>query len=420
MKVHTRLSERLFAGRVQHMITAALIVGVFIAGFAIGSLREIGTAQGVYTQPSEADAAFSAFWQAYELVRNEYIDPVTIEALVDGALTGMLEALEDEYSGYMPPETFEMMNADLQGEIEGIGIVIRTDETTGLIIVVSLLEGAPAQAAGILPGDLIAAIDGQPADGLSQMEIANLIRGPAGTDVTVTMRRDGEVIDFTVTRQRIVIPNVETDLLEGDIAYLRLNNFTPNARADFNAALQELNVNERAGLIFDLRDNPGGLLSSAIDIASAFVEEGVLVTEWFGEDEDEIVLRATGSYANIDVPIVVLINEGSASASEIVAGAIQDYDIAALLGDTTFGKGTVQTWYPLVNGGGARVTIARWLRPDGSWIHEAGVTPDIPFLWLPDSVDDADIQLQAALELLQTGSITVTPDVEEPIDAALP
>lgn len=400
-------------GRVRHLVTGLLIACVFVAGFAMGNMREIGAAQGVYTQPQGTDEAFSAFWQTYQLVQNEYITAVDPEVLADGAIEGMLAALEDEYSGYMDPELFEMMNADLQGEIEGIGVVIRTDEESGFISVVSLLEGAPAEAAGILPGDIFAAVNGETTDGWSQLEIASRVRGPAGTPVTITMRRDDELIDFTVNRERIVVPNVDTELLDGDIAYIRLNNFTPDARADLDRALAELDVNNRAGFIFDLRDNPGGLLTSAIDISSAFVREGIIVTEWFGDDQEEIVLNANGNYADIQVPIVVLINQGSASASEIVAGAIQDYETATLLGVTTFGKGTVQTWHPLVNGGGARITIARWLRPDGTWIHEEGVTPDLVVEWMPESFDEPDIQLEAAIQFLQTGTIPVMEPVED-------
>lgn len=395
------------SGRIRHLAAAALISFVFAAGFVLGSMREIGAAQGNFVQPADTESAFSAFWQTFELIQNEYIEDVPIDVLVEGATSGMLDALDDEYSGYMTRDMFNMMNADLQGEIEGIGVVIRTDEETGMTTVVSLLAGSPAEAAGILPGDIFTAVNGESTADWTQLEIATQVRGPAGTDVTITMLRGEELIDFTITRQRITIPNVETDILEQDIAYIRLNNFTPDARRDLDQAIADLNVNSRAGLIFDLRDNPGGLLSSAIEVASAFVQDGVIVTEWFGSDEDELELRANGSYADIRVPIVVLVNEGSASASEIVAGAIQDYDVATLLGMTTFGKGTVQTWHPLVNGGGARLTIANWLRPNGISIHELGVTPDVVIEWIPESMDEPDIQLEAALDLLLSGEVII-------------
>ncbi|MGQ9909292.1 MAG: S41 family peptidase [Candidatus Flexifilum sp.] len=395
----------LMRSRLRHLAVAAFIGSVFVVGFALGSMREIGAAQGNFIQPAYTERAFSPFWQVFDLIQNDYIEDVPIDTLVEGAMNGMLEALGDEYSGYMSPDLFSMMNADLQGEIEGIGVVIRTDAETGLTTVVSLLEGSPAQAAGILPGDIFAAVDGEPVNNWSQLEIATRVRGPAGTDVTITMLRDDQLIDFTITRQRITIPNVETDILDGDIAYIRLNNFTPDARRDLDRALTALNVNERKGLIFDLRDNPGGLLSSAVEVASAFVRDGVIVTEWFGDDEDSIELRANGNYADITVPIVVLVNEGSASASEIVAGAIQDYHAATLLGVTTFGKGTVQTWHPLVNGGGVRLTIANWLRPSGESIHEQGVTPDIIVEWVPQTLDEPDIQLEAALDLLHAEQV---------------
>ncbi len=397
MKPFRALNERF-----RQLPLALVIVLVFAAGFAAGNINSILAAQDVTTPPPEASEAFNYFWQTFNLIQSEYIDKVDIGTLVDGATKGMVDALGDQYSGYMNPETFRLLNADLSGEIEGIGVVIHTIEDTGEIEVVGVLNGAPAQGVGILPGDIFAAVNGESVTGWTQLELAVKVRGPEGTDVQITMRRGDEMIDFTITRQRIVIPNVETDLLEGNIAYIKLNQFTAEARNDLDDALTELNVNERAGLIIDFRDNPGGLLTSAIDVASLLIDEGTVVIEDFGQGNEQ-VFEARGNAADIDVPVVLLVNEGSASASELVAGAWQDTGVATVIGETTLGKGTVQQWHNLVNGGGVRLTIARWLTPNRQWIHEQGVTPDVIVEYTPTSYEDADdIQLNAAVDYLES------------------
>jgi carboxyl-terminal processing protease len=390
-----------FDGRIRHFATAAIIVVVFIAGFAVGNLNAIGAAQGDTSVPPEVEEAFAPLWQAYNLIQSDYIDPVELNTLVDGAVTGMVEALGDQFSGYMDPQTYAFLNDDLEGEIEGIGVVIRTDEETTEIEVVGVLDGAPAKAAGILPGDVFYAVNGTTVLGMSQLELAGEVRGPEGTDVMITMRRGDDLIDFTITRARIVIPNVESEVLEDEFGYIKLNQFSATARQDIDAALVAMNINSLNGLILDFRDNPGGYLNSAVDVASAFIREGTIVTEAFSE-QDQRVFEATGDFADVQVPIVVLVNEGSASASELVAGAMQDRGVATIMGMTTFGKGTVQTWHDLINGGGVRLTIARWLTPNGQWIHENGIQPDIVVEWTPESYDDPnDIQLDAAIEFLQ-------------------
>lgn len=395
-----------FGGRFRSFATVIVIVAVFFAGFALGNLNTIGAAQGNISVPPDVEESFAPLWQVYNLIQSDYIDPVDLNILVDGAVTGMVEALGDQFSGYMDPETYAFLNDDLEGEIEGIGVVIRTDEDTTEIEVVGVLDGAPAQAAGILPGDIFYAVNGTTVLGMSQLELAGQVRGPEGTDVTITMRREDNLIDFTITRARIVIPNVESEVLENEFGYIKLNQFSATARQDIDAALQSMDVNNLSGLILDFRDNPGGYLNSAVDVASAFIREGTIVTEAFSAD-DQRVFDATGNFADIQVPIVVLVNEGSASASELVAGAMQDTGVATIIGSTTFGKGTVQTWHDLVNGGGVRLTIARWLTPNGQWIHENGIEPDIVVEWTPASYNDPDdLQLDAAIEFLQEMTVS--------------
>lgn len=389
-------------GRMQHFSVALVVVVIFFAGFALGNQYAIGNAQGNVNPPPEAVSAFEPFWQVFNLIQSDYLDKVDMNKLVDGATNGLMNALGDPYSGYMNPELYDLMNSDMSGEFDGIGVVIHTDIETGEIRVVGMIEGAPAQIAGIKTGDVLTAVDDKPVTGMSQTELAVLVRGAEGTQVKVTMRRGEELIDFTVTRAHITVPNTETQVVD-DIGYIRLNQFTANARADIDAALEAVDVNERRGLILDLRDNPGGFLSSAIDVASAFVPSGeAVVTEDFGDSQQEF--DATGKIADIQVPIAVLVNGGSASASELLAGALQDHNLATIIGETTLGKGTVQTWHALVNGGGVRLTIARWLTPNGHWIHEQGITPDITVTWENPTYepDEEDPQLSAAVSYLES------------------
>lgn len=396
-------------GRLPHFSAAVVVALIFFAGFALGNQYAVTRAQGDNTSPPpEAAEAFQPFWQVYNLIQDDYLDSVDTAALVDGATKGMVDALGDPYSGYMNPEVYDLLNSDLSGEFNGIGVVIRTDEETGHVVVVGLIEGAPAQVAGMLPDDILIAVDDQDVTTMTQTDLAVMVRGAEGTQVKITVQRGDEVLDFTITRAKINVPNVESSVLENNIGYIRLNQFSATARADLNGALEAVDVNERSGLILDLRDNPGGLLSSAIDVASAFVESGKIVTEDFGNDNTQ-VFDANGDYANIDVPIAVLVNGSSASASELLAGALQDYDLATIIGETTLGKGTVQTWHELVNGGGVRLTIARWLTPDGNWIHQQGITPDIEVKWDDRTFapDEADPQLNAALDYL--GALAAQP-----------
>lgn len=391
-----------FAGRAQHLATVLAAVVIFFAGFAVGDQRMIGAAQSDTRPPAGIEEAFAPFWQTYNLIVNQYVDPVETDILVEGAINGMIEALDDQYSGYMDPEVFPLLNDDLEGEIQGIGVVISTDPDTGHIEVVGVMNGAPAQEVGIRIGDIFAEVDGVEVSGLTQLELAALVRGEEGTQVTIVMLRDDERVAFDITRARIEIPNVESELLDGNIAYVKLNQFSAEARRDLEEAIVALDVNRRAGLIIDFRDNPGGLLSSAIEVASAFIPDGPVVIEDFGEGEER-VFNANQDAIEIHVPIILLVNEASASASELVAGALQDTKRATILGETTLGKGTVQTWNTLANGGGVRLTIARWLTPERNWIHEVGITPDVLVEWTPESYEDAnDPQLAAAVYRLTT------------------
>ncbi len=383
-----------------------IIVVVFVAGFAFGNFQGISYAQSSTSAPRDAEPFFEPFWQVYNLIRSDYLDrsEVTPETLVDGAIRGMLDSLGDQFSGYMDPETFPMMNNDLSGEVEGIGAVVETVEETEEVRIVNVLEGSPAEAAGIQGGDIFVAVDGEDITGLSQLDLVSKVRGPEGTTVNLTMRRGDELLEFSIVRARITVPAVEYERLEDDLGYIKLRDFSVNAYEQLNEALEALDVESLDGLVLDLRGNPGGLLSSAIDVASTFIKEGNILIEDFGGGREQ-EFTANGRYFGSSLPMVVLVDDNSASASEIVAGALQDNGRATIIGVTTFGKGTVQTWQELVNGGGIRLTIARWLTPNGSWIHDQGITPDIIVEWDGEAHtagDGIDPQLLRAVELLRS------------------
>jgi carboxyl-terminal processing protease len=387
--------------RAEHLLMVLIAVLIFGAGFALGSANASRAAQTIDNEtPADVEGAFDYFWQTFNFIRSEYLEDVAVETLVEGATSGMIEALDDPFSGYMTPDDYTRINAEMEGEYEGIGVSIRTDEDTSEVVVVGVLDNSPALAAGVLAGDVFVRVNGEEVAEMSQLELANAVRGAEGTTVTITMRRDDDLIDFEIVRAKLEIPNVEYEVLENNYAYLRLNQFAVAARPDMDAALDEMDIETRAGLILDFRDNPGGLLSSAIEVASLLIEGGPVVVEDFGDGREQI-FNATGDALNLDIPIVLLVNPASASASELVAGAWQDIGVVTVLGETTFGKGTVQTWHALVNGGGLRLTVARWLTPERRWIHETGVTPDIVVEWeRTDYTDTDDPQLNAAIQYL--------------------
>ncbi len=375
-----------------------LFVAIFTLGFMVGNLQSITQAQGI----GDTDQAFGVIQETYNLIKESYVDgeKVDVPSLVDGALKGMVESLDDQFSAYQTPQQTEASALELQGSVEGIGATVDTDEVTGNIYVVSLIRGAAAEAAGVLPGDIFWEVDGESAVGITQNDLVLLVRGPAGSEVTIVFKRGEELITFTMTRVRFDVPIVESEILEGDIAHVRLSQFTSNARDLLRNELNNIEINSKKALILDVRGNPGGLLSSVVDISSLFVEDGVILYEAFG-DGTERTFDANGDYLGITIPIVLLTDEGSASASELLAGALQDLEIATVIGETSFGKGTVQTVAPLSNGGSIRLTIARWLTPNRNWIHELGITPDIVVAYDPvtDGVD-VDPQLDAAIEYI--------------------
>lgn len=350
--------------------------------------------------PDANEDLFAPFWEAWDIVHEEYVDqPLDDEVLMQGAIDGMMEALGDRHSSYMTPEEFEQANQSLEGEYEGIGAWV--DITGDYVEIISPMKGSPAQEAGLQPKDKIIAVDGEDMTGVPGDLVLQRILGPAGTDVTLTIQRGEEIFDVTITRANIIVPTVEYEMLEGDIAYIALYNYGDKSTPQLREALENLLAQDPKGLIFDLRDNGGGYLNTAIQVVSEFIGDGVVMYEQYGDGTTYTYDAIPGGLAT-EIPLVVLVNEGTASASEITAGAIQDYGRAPLVGVTTYGKGTVQSWIALEdNAGGIRVTIARWLTPDGRQISEIGLEPDyIVEMTEEDYEAGRDPQLDKAIEVL--------------------
>ena len=358
---------------------------------------------GSNPKPVDRNTLFQPFWQAWDLVHKNYVDqPVDDVALMRGAISGMLKALGDEHTSYLDPDLTQKFNAQLNGEsYEGIGAWV--DISGDYLKIISPMPDSPAERAGLKPGDQVIAIDGQDMTGVDGDLVRKKVLGPEGTKVTLTIRREGveQPFDVVVTRSSIVTPTIESKMLDNQIGYVRLYTFGDNTGADLRKALTGLMAQNPKGLILDLRYNGGGYLKTAIDVASQFIPDGVIMYEQYGDGSRQTYKAEPGGLAT-NIPMVVLVNEGSASASEIVSGAIQDRGRGKLVGVTTYGKGSVQTVEQLVNNQGeVRVTIARWLTPNERQINKIGLTPDVVVnITDADRQANRDPQLDAAIKLL--------------------
>jgi carboxyl-terminal processing protease len=354
------------------------------------------------SMPQENSDLFQPFWQTWQLVLDTYVDqPVDQTLMMRGAINGMLEALGDQHTSYMDPETYREQNTPLQGEYEGIGAWV--DITGEYLKIISPMPNSPAEKAGLKPDDVILMVNDVDMTGLDGNTVLSKILGPAGTEVKLTIQRAGldEPFSVTISRQKIDVPSVEGEMVDDNIAYIRLYNFGTKTDEEFRTELKKLMESDPQGLILDLRNNGGGYLNTAIEIASEFIGDGPILYEEFG-DGHRITYDAKSNGIATEIPMVVLVNEGSASASEIVAGAIQDYGRGQLIGVKTYGKGSVQNWIELEDEQGAvRITIARWLTPHERQINELGLTPDITIEFSEEDIAaNRDIQLNKAIEVL--------------------
>lgn len=384
---------------------------LFMSGYSMG--RQSAVQPGT---PAFEDEAWVPFWDTYDTINRRYAGhEVERYALIQGSIRGMINALDDPYSTYLTSDEYHQSLLDISGQFEGIGAEIATESPDGSrgcttlgpdcrLLVVSPIKGSPAEAAGLLPGDLVLAADGVSLDGLSVDAARDRIRGPKGSVVTLTIGRGGAApFDLAITRDVVQSIEIESRVLaDGAVGYLRVAGFSDGATEQFMDALMAHLDAGRTRLILDLRGNPGGYVTAARAIASQFIGSGVIFWEQDAAGEQMATPALPGGLAtDPSLLIACLIDAGSASASEIVAGALQDSGRATLVGQTSYGKGTVQQWQELSGGGGAfRLTIARWLTPDKRWIDEVGLAPD-EVVTLPDPVEaGTDPTLERALEIL--------------------
>ena len=399
-----------------------LITSAFSAGAVVGNLLLPQSDLSWFSKPTQAaqyntngtrsadptaelstEELFIPFWEAWDIVHDQYIDqPVDNDILLRGAISGMLDSLGDQHTSYMDPDQYMQANIPMDGEYEGIGAWV--DTTSEYLTIISPMPNSPAEAAGLLSGDQVIMINGEDMTGIDGSLVIRQVLGPAGTKVVLTIRREGEMepFDVTIIREKIIIPSIDSRMLDENIGYIQILTFGADTQSELRENLKIILDQNPVGLIVDLRNNGGGYLQTAVEVGSEFIAEGVILYEDYGADErmDEY-LSIKGGLAT-EILLVLLVNEGSASASEIVAGAIQDHQRGPLVGATTFGKGSVQNWIELTNQQGAvRITIARWLTPDKRQIHEIGLTPKYQVEFTEEDFEaELDPQLDKAIEVL--------------------
>ncbi len=386
------------------VVAVVLLVVSFYAGVRVGQNESGLSASAATLENNLLDVDFSVFWDAVEIIKEKYFDAQNVEDkdLLYGAIEGIVKSLDDPYSDFFNPGDAKKFYEDLNGSFGGIGAEIGMKE--GQVIIVAPLKNNPAEAAGLKAGDAIIKVDDTITANLSVEDAVKIIRGEPGTEVKLMIFRDGwnEAKEFKITRKVIVVPTLDWEMKESGIAYFRLYNFNANAPSlFFDAALNSL-VSGTKGIVLDLRNNPGGFLDVATHLSGWFVERGeVVVKERFYSSEEKN-FYANGNQSLVNIPIVVLVNEGSASASEILAGALRDIRGAKLVGEKTYGKGTVQEVETLKDGSSLKISIAEWLTPNGHSINKQGLTPDIEVKTTEEDAEKKkDSQLEKAIEVLK-------------------
>lgn len=389
---------------IKRSITYLIVFAVaFFLGAAIGvkplsALKEKPIAEDPAPAKSGEVSELAPALEVLKYIRERYVKDVSEDVLIRGAINGMVQALGDPYSVFMEPEEFEDFLISVNGSFEGVGLSLDVDQETGSVIVVAPIEGTPAHKAGIRPRDRIVKVDDVELKGKGLDEAVRLLRGKKGTKVTIYVERPGveQILRYELVRDEIRLKTVKWELLENGIGYVRISSFDSYTPDEFRNALLDLQKKGAKALVLDLRDNPGGALDAAVEVADMLMGKGLVV---FTKDKYGNTLEEFYSdEAMVELPAAVLVNENSASAAEIVSGALQDAGRAVLVGKKTFGKGTVQELVPLSDGSGLKMTIARYYLPSGRSIDGEGVEPDIEAA-LGESRDE---QLQKALEILKT------------------
>ena len=390
------------------LLVAGLVVILALGAFAGGIIfdRLSARVDGLTSDTTPGQAIGDTVSEVEELLLDRALKPPTETSATAGAIQGLLDSTGDKYASYFDPRHFKYFNEQSAGEFGGIGVTI--GEKDGQAYVVTVMPNTPAAKAGMKANDVFVAVDEVKRDKWTSEEIVKRVRGEAGTKVKVVMKRGEELKTFDLTRAKIEVPNIDSRMLREGIGYLRLYSFNQRSADDMRKAIENLEKKGAKAFVIDVRDNPGGLLDQSVDIASLFIENGVIVrVDERGQPEKSS--RATGKVAT-KAPIALLVNGNSASASEILAGALQDYDRATLVGEKTFGKGSVQTVEKLSSGGGVKFTIAHYLTPKKRVIDGKGVTPEYVVKMKPELQYDAefqknqtkDTQLQKAIKVLQS------------------
>jgi len=386
------------------LLTVLFLVGaIFYIGFRVGSDRGSAVLSAPEATSTDLNANTNILWEAVKMVKDNYygIKDVSDKDILYGAVKGIFGSLGDPYSVFFTPADSQKFNDDLNGNFGGVGmeIGIRNDQ----IVVIAPLKGNPAEAVGLKAGDQILKVNGTSTSGMDVDSAVKLIRGDVGTVVTLSIFRDGWKApkDFKITRANVQVPTLDWEMKNGNIAYIQLYSFNANAGSLFYNAALSASIQGAKGIVLDLRNDPGGYLDTAVEIAGWFVDRGAVVVKEDFRSGDENVMRAAGPAALVSLPVVVLVNGGSASASEILAGALQDDRGAKLIGEKTFGKGSVQEILDFSDGSSAKISIAEWLTPKGRQINKKGIEPDIEVKVDPNSTSTTDIQLNKALEVIK-------------------
>ncbi len=397
--------------------TRTALIGVLLL-FVVVASSGMGFAAGWYLSPRANPAPaptpalssqaglqqrFGLFWEVWDIVDREFNrdGPIDSQKMIYGAIAGAVRSLGDPYTVFEEPAQAKVFEQDLEGSFEGIGATV--DVLDGYLVIVEPLQDSPAMKAGLRPGDVVLEADGKSLQGLDLLEAINIIRGPRGSKVRLLILRQGQAEPFevSVTREKIDLPTVSYRELERGIAYVRLVEFNNQATTRLQAVLREAMAKKPRALIFDLRGNPGGYLHIAVQVSSQFIRDGLIVTEKDNKDKS-LEYKAEGHGLAYDLPLVVLVDGGSASASEIVAGAIQDTGRGVLIGRRTFGKGSVQVSHTFPDGSALRVTVARWYTPKGRQIGHQGLEPDIVVPWDANAAAGSDPVLERAVQYLNT------------------
>lgn len=407
-------NHKLFKKYLAFFTVALLLVGSFFLGFQRGQEKQTKDKKNISIEeafvenklPSEDKKIdFALFWKVWDILKEKHInrDNLNAQGLVYGAINGMLKAAGDPYTGFFNPEQSKSFAEDIEGSFEGIGAELGIKDD--ILTIIAPLDESPAQKAGLRSGDKILKVDEKTVADLTIDEAVDLIRGPKDTQVKLTILHDGaqETEEVVITRANIEIKNVKIDLKEGNIAYIRISKFSENVDIEFNNATKTIIANDSQGIILDLRNNPGGLLDEAVKIASRMIPEGMVVTSEEDSAGKKENLYTSGGDKLSHIPTVVLINEGSASASEILAAALRDDQGITLIGEKSFGKGSVQELMDLPGGSSVKITVAKWLTPRGDYIMEKGIEPDIKVeLTLDDYKNNRDPQMDKALEVIKS------------------